>query len=85
MEETYVHPRGAESGSLGAIIGAFKSAVSRRVNALRGTAGWTVWQRNYYERVLRNRDELNRYRAYIQDNPANWLRDPENRSNTEAG
>jgi len=77
-EEAYVHPHGAESGSLGAVIGAFKSAVSRRVNAVRGTAGWTVWQRNYHERILRNQSELNRCRQYIRDNPLNWVRDPEN-------
>jgi REP element-mobilizing transposase RayT len=37
-----------------------------------------LWQRNYYEHVIRNEDELNRFRHYIADNPANWQTDEEN-------
>ena len=37
-----------------------------------------LWQRNYYERIIRNDDELNRIRQYIRDNPNNWDQDPEN-------
>jgi hypothetical protein len=54
---------------LGAIIGKFKAGVSRRVNALRRTPGESVWQREFYDRVLRDEDELNRARQYIMDNP----------------
>lgn len=39
-----------------------------------------VWQRNYHERIIRNDEELNRIRQYIQDNPKNWDQDPENTS-----
>jgi len=42
------------SGSLGAIVGAFKSAVAKRINALRGTSGAPVWQRNDCEHIIRN-------------------------------
>ena len=37
-----------------------------------------LWQRNYYERVIRNEDELNEIRQYIIDNPAKWYTDEEN-------
>lgn len=70
-----------ESGSLGAIVHAFKSASSRRVNEIRGTPGSPVWQRNYYERVLRNEDELDAARRYIADNPRKWAEDPNHPSN----
>ncbi|MDY7032706.1 MAG: transposase [Thermodesulfobacteriota bacterium] len=36
------------------------------------------WQRNYYERVIRNEDELNKVREYIRNNPLNWSLDTEN-------
>ncbi|HUU12380.1 MAG TPA: transposase [Terriglobia bacterium] len=66
------------SGSLPTIIGAYKSAVSKRINEIRGTPGGTVWQREYYEHVVRNDDELNRIREYIATNPLRWPYDPEN-------
>ena len=37
-----------------------------------------LWQRNYYEHVIRNEEELDRVRQYIVDNPARWEHDPEN-------
>ncbi len=37
-----------------------------------------LWQRNYYEHIIRNEDELNRIRQYICDNPLNWETDEEN-------
>ena len=40
--------------------------------------GAPVWQRNYYERVIRNEEELNAVRQYILDNPRRWAEDPEN-------
>jgi REP element-mobilizing transposase RayT len=69
--------RTMQPGSIGAIIGQFKSIATKRINKRRGTPGLPVWQRNYYERVLRE-DELDRVRAYIQNNPAQWEMDAEN-------
>jgi hypothetical protein len=60
------------------IVRAFKTFSSRRINELRGTPGLPVWQRNYYEHIIRNEDSLNRIRQYILDNPARWTRDREN-------
>jgi len=63
---------------LGAIIRAFKSATTRRINAARGTPGAAVWQRNYYERIVRDEIALERIRAYILANPLRWTLDREN-------
>ncbi|HXF95708.1 MAG TPA: hypothetical protein VNI61_06355 [Gemmatimonadales bacterium] len=48
----------------------FKAAATRAVNARRGTPGAPLWQRNYYERVIRDEDALRRIRWYILANPA---------------
>ena len=63
---------------LGGLVGAFKTNATRRVNETRGTPGLPVWQRNYYERVVRSESELNRIRDYIRNNPLTWKDDPEN-------
>ena len=65
-------------GSLGAIVGNFKSVTTRRINRTRKTPGAPVWQRNYYERIIRNQRELDAVRRYIRDNPAQWENDGEN-------
>jgi putative transposase len=57
------------AGSLGAIVRAYKSAVTYRINSLHDTRGAPVWQRNYFERVIRNEKERGRIRRYIQANP----------------
>jgi len=64
--------------SLGSFIAGFKAATTKRINAARQTPGQPVWQRNYYERIIRDEEELNRIRQYIVDNPACWEEDPEN-------
>ena len=69
---------GPRRRSIGAIVGSYKSAVSKRINRSRGTAGTPVWQRNYYEHIIRDDADLNRIRQYIWDNPARWHEDPEN-------
>jgi len=37
-----------------------------------------LWQRNYYEHIIRNEIELNQIREYIMNNPLKWLLDREN-------
>jgi REP element-mobilizing transposase RayT len=64
--------------SLGIIVGSFKSAATKHINQERGTSGTTVWQRNYYEHIIRNAESLNSTRLYIQTNPAQWDADSEN-------
>jgi REP element-mobilizing transposase RayT len=60
------------------LIGAFKTISTKQINALRGSPGAPLWQRNYYERIIRDENELDRIRCYIQDNPAAWDIDREN-------
>lgn len=69
------------SGSLGAFVRSFKSMTTRRVNVMRGTPGFPLWQRNYYERVVRSERELQRVWQYIEDNPAKWDADKNNPAN----
>jgi len=63
---------GPKPRSLGSIVGSFKSACTNRINRIRNTPGNPVWQRNYYERVIRDEDELNQIREYIVHNPLKW-------------
>lgn len=61
------------------VVRAFKSFSARRINELAGTQGTPFWQRNYYERIIRDENELNAIRVYIQTNPLNWEKDQEYR------
>jgi putative transposase len=66
------------SGSLGAIIGQFKSIATKRINRLRGTPNAPVWQRNYYDHIIRNQHDLELTWQYIEANPGRWAEDEEN-------
>ncbi len=52
------------------VIGYWKAGAARHINRLRGTPGVPVWQRNYYERIVRDQRELGCVRRYIESNPA---------------
>ena len=58
--------------SLGSLIAGFKASATKRINQLRHTPGQPIWQRNYYEHIIRGETDLNRIRQYIRDNPARW-------------
>ena len=60
------------------IVRAFKTFSARQINQLRHTPGIPVWQRNYYEHIIRNKAALNRIRQYVRANPAHWGKDREN-------
>ena len=64
--------------SLGSFVAGYKGAATKRINVIRGTPGHPVWQRNYFERVIRGDVKVNRIRQYIIDNPIYWDKDPEN-------
>ncbi|MCK5119821.1 MAG: transposase [Candidatus Latescibacteria bacterium] len=66
------------SGSLSTIVRSFKSAVTKRINETRNAHDAKLWQRNYYEHIIRDENELNRIREYIVNNPMNWESDCEN-------
>ena len=78
-----VAPTGPVSGSIGAIVGQFKSAVSKRINTFRDNPGCPVWQRSYYEHVIRSEAELASIRQYIADNPRKWDLDENNPENVK--
>ncbi len=63
------------------IVRAFKTFSSRRVNEIRNTPGTPVWQRNYYETIIRNEESLNHIRKYITNNPLRWATDRQNPRN----
>lgn len=60
---------------IGQLIGAFKTVSTKRVNGLRGTPGETLWQRNYWEHIVRDEEEMHHLRTYIRNNPAQWAVD----------
>jgi len=63
------------AGSLPTIILSYKSAVTKSINEIRGIKGASVWQRNYYEHIIRTEEELYKTRSYIVGNPAMWAKD----------
>src|SRR5574341_2258341 len=71
-------PTARKRRGLPEIVRAFKTFSSRHINQWRDTPGMPVWQRNYYEHVIRGEDQLNRVRRYIEDNPMMWETDREN-------
>src|SRR5215207_6051732 len=71
-------PRGSRPQSLGSIVGSFKSAVTKLVNDYWSTPSSPIWQRSFYDRIIRNDAELDRIRRYIYDNPGAWNHDREN-------
>lgn len=69
-----------EKNSLGSIIGQFKSVATKRIR--KTGLDHFKWQRNYYERIIRNYDEINRIRKYIFENPLKWEMDEHNINNS---
>ncbi|MEO0968678.1 MAG: transposase [Cyanobacteria bacterium J06639_18] len=68
---------GRRGKSLSSIVAGFKSVTTKRVNILREMCRVPLWQRNYYESVVRNCSHLERIKAYIRANPSDWSNDPE--------
>ncbi|MFH0920230.1 MAG: transposase, partial [Fibrobacterota bacterium] len=70
------HKKPLKSHSLPEIVRQFKTFSARRINSIRNTPGIPVWQRNYYEHIIRDENSLNSIRHYIRNNPVNWSTDP---------
>ncbi len=66
-------PRGT-SKTIGSIIRGFKIGVTKYIRQHNPSIK-SIWQRNYYEHIIRNDDELNRIRKYINENPLKWNND----------
>ena len=71
-------PTPTQRKPLGRLIGAFKTVSTKHINLLRNTIGSIVWQRNYYEHIIRNERDLQNKTAYIEANPLLWDKDDEN-------
>lgn len=75
-------PHGPLKKSLGSLIAGFKSACTTRINRGLDTSGVPIWQRNYYEHIIRDQPDLDQIRLYIQENPSQWETDSENTPRT---
>jgi putative transposase len=64
--------------TLGQIAAYFKYQSAKQINQIRNTSGTPVWQRNYYEHIIRDDRELQAIREYIRYNPLKWNEDEEN-------
>jgi len=61
--------------SISEIIRGFKTFTARKINIFENIPGRQFWQTRFYDRIIRNEDELNRIRKYIYNNPYNWEND----------
>jgi putative transposase len=67
--------KGPTKGLLGAMIGQFKSRATKRIWSLPVYDHVPIWQRNYYEHIIRDQGEYESILAYIQTNPLRWVED----------
>lgn len=71
-------PLPAKRHPLGVIVGSFKSTVTKRVHDAGLYVNKKIWQRNYYDHVIRDEDDYYKICEYIEHNPVNWECDEEN-------
>ncbi|MDD5773700.1 MAG: hypothetical protein PHX78_09585 [bacterium] len=67
--------------TIGEIVRSFKARCTRAINKIHNNIDIPVWQRNYYEHIIRNEIELNSIREYIVNNPLKWPDDENNPDN----
>lgn len=68
-----------EQVKLGTIVAALKAKVAQAVRRKGGNARIRIWQRGYYDTIIRNSAHYSAAWEYIENNPINWDQDPENR------
>jgi REP element-mobilizing transposase RayT len=73
------------ASGLSEVIRGFKTFSAKRINQARRTPGQPVWQRRFYDHVVRSEHALDKIRAYILNNPAQWHLDQENPEVARAG
>jgi hypothetical protein len=61
--------------SIGRLIGAFKTVSTKQINVARRTPGEPVWQRNYWDHIIREGEDIDWIRVYVRDNPLKWSAD----------
>lgn len=74
--------------TLGDVVGTFKSITTHQYTDGVRQKNWPafngkLWQRNYYEHIIRSEEEMNRSRQYMIDNPAKWAEDEDNPANIQ--
>lgn len=69
------HSSGPVPQSLSAIIGQYKSRVTKEINLISRRPGEPIWQRSFYDRIIRNNEELLAIKKYIIENPLRWEED----------
>lgn len=67
--------------TLGQIVAYYKYQTTKQLNRIRDTPSTPFWQRNYYERIVRNDRELTAIRVYIAQNPRKWESDRDHPAN----
>jgi putative transposase len=77
-------PHGPKPASLGAIIAQFKSDATKRIWKIAEYTNTSIWQRNYYEHIIRDETDLKNKTDYIRANPMLWDGDDENPAKVEA-
>jgi putative transposase len=75
-----ITPQQRRKMKLSKIVGRFKMTTAKEINILQGISGKSVWQRGYYEHIIRNEKELYNIRDYIINNSTKWVSDEENTS-----
>ena len=75
----------ARRHDLSEVVRAFKTFSAQRINELRGAKGNRLWQRGFYEHIIRRGDPLNGIRSYIETNPLRWHLDRENPNHVRKG
>jgi putative transposase len=75
---TPASPLQGKRNRLGDIVGSFKSAVTKRINEIQRTPGALLWQRGYFDHIIRDDRSMDRIREYIASNPQRWVSDREN-------
>jgi REP element-mobilizing transposase RayT len=85
MGKKLLRAKDAPTSNLGYVVGAYKSITGIRYRIGVSRHKWnesceTLWQRNYYEHIIRGEKDLNAIRTYIRNNPINWWSDEENQN-----
>ncbi len=68
--------------TLGNVVGYFKYQSTKRISEIRNTSGTKIWQRNYFDHIIRDEQSFNRICEYILTNPERWTFDKENAAKT---
>ena len=79
---SYTHLDVYKRQTLGDVVGRFKSLTTRHYIESVHTKQWTpfarrLWQRNYYEHIIRDEKDYQAIYEYVLSNPQNWMDDPE--------